>query len=325
MNTTETTLLFLNAGRRVELIRAFRVAFEELGVAGQIITTDINGLAPALYLGDAWYILPRSRASGFLEQFCDLCQRENVRLIIPLIDPDLPVLARNRQVIESTGAKVLISDQRVIEICRDKQRSYSFLKKNGFPTPEVFSLDDARQHGLPLFIKPRNGSASLNAYKVNTSDELEFFARYVPDPVIQEFVDGEEITTDVFSDWSGEPIAAVPRRRLKVRAGEVNVGRVERNSELEQLCKGIAKRLGTVGPINIQAIRSKSSIYITEINPRFGGGCPLSIAAGAPLAKWVVLMSLQRPISTEPLHLKDGLTMMRFDDSFFYPVEQLAS
>jgi len=152
-----------------------------------------------------------------------------------------------------------------------------------------------------------------------TLDEL------LPDPVIQECIDGEEITMDVFSDWSGKPIITVPRKRLKVREGEVSVGRVERNSELEQLCKALAKRLGTVGPINIQAIRSKNSIHITEINPRFGGGCPLNIAAGTTLAEWVILMALQPSIPGKSLHLRDGLTMMRFDTSFFYFLEDLIS
>ena len=321
----ELTLLFLNAGRRVELIRNFRIAFKGLGLSGRIVTTDIHGLAPALYLGDTQYILPRSRDPGFLKQFLALCQRENVSLVIPLIDPDLVVLARNRQAIESTGTRVLLSDQRVIEICGDKQRAASFLKKNGFPTPAVFSLREAKQRGFPLFIKPRYGSASLNAYKIDTLEQLEFFVRYVPDPVIQEYIDGEEITTDVFSDWSGKPIIAVPRKRLKVRAGEVSIGRVERNPELEGLCVEIAMQLGTVGPINIQAIQSKNSFYITEINPRFGGGCPLSIAAGAPLAKWVILMALQHPIPDKSPSLQDGLTMMRFDDSFFYPSRKLIS
>jgi len=323
--TSEITLLFLNAGRRIELIRSFRAAFGELGIEGKIVTTDINGWAPALYVGDSQYITPRSRDAGFMDRLGEICQSEQVALIIPLIDPDLSVLAHHRQTIEATGARPLVSDLRVIEICRDKERTHEFLKEQGFPTPAVFSLEVARQQAFPLFVKPRDGSASLNAYKINNRDELEFFARYVEDALIQEYIEGVEMTTDVFSDWSGEPVCAVPRRRLKVRAGEVSVGRVERDPQLESLCKSVAKCLGTVGPINIQTIQMNEAIYIMEINPRFGGGCPLSLAAGAPFAKWAIMMALGQPLPAIPPNLTDGLTSMRFEESMYYPLEQILS
>ncbi|MCJ7443546.1 MAG: ATP-grasp domain-containing protein [Methanotrichaceae archaeon] len=323
--TDDATILFLNVGRRVELIRSFRAAFDNSRINGRIITTDINGFAPALYLGDVKCILPSSRSPDFLGKLCDLCRQENVRLIVPLIDPDLIVLANNKRIIESNGTRVLLPDSNIIDICRDKLNTYYFLKKNKFPTAEVFELEEARIQDFPLFIKPRDGSASNNIFKVNTPEELEFFYKYVPNPIIQEFIEGIEITTDIFSDWSKRPLIAVPRRRLRVRAGEVIVSRIEEYPELERLCENVAMKLGSVGPINIQAIYSKNSIYITEINPRLGGGCPLSIAAGAPLAKWMILMALNLPISAETIHIKRNLVMMRFDDSFFYSSEQLIS
>ena len=323
MNDTTITLLFLNAGRRVELIRSFRAAFQELGVRGRIVTTDINGLAPALYLGDARYILPHAKDTAFLERLCDICKQEKVNFIVPLIDPDLLILTKHRKDIETAGIRVLLSPASVVDICSDKYKTYKFLKENGFPTPEIISFADAHNHSLPLFIKPRYGSASNNTFRINNLDELNFFIGYVPDALIQEFIEGNEFTTDVFSDLQGEPIIAVPRRRLKVRAGEVSVGRVERNSELETLCKDIARRLQTIGAINIQAIQTPTYIYITEINPRFGGGCPLSTAAGVPFAKWTLMLALNLPICAEGFDLKNGMTTLRFDDSFFYPWEQL--
>lgn len=323
MNNKPATVLFLNSGRRVELIRSFRTAFEELGIKGKIVTTDINGFAPALYLGDVKYILPRSSEPDFIERLCDVCRQEKVDCIIPLIDPDLPVLAKHCQAIEANGTKLLLSKEQTIEICRDKRKTHEFLKSKGFPTPEIISFEEAQKHSYPLFIKPRYGSASNNVFKINNTNELTFFVRYIPDAVIQEYVEGDEFTVDVFSEWSGEPIIAIPRRRIKIRAGEVIVGRVERNYNLEKLCQDVARNLDTIGAINIQILHSKESVYITEINPRFGGGCPLSIAAGAPIAKWVILMMFNHPISAESLSIRDGLTTLRFDESFFYPREEL--
>ena len=323
--TSEITLLFLNAGRRVELIRSFRTALADLGIQGRIVTTDINGWAPALYLGDRTYLTPRSRDSGFLERLCDICRAEKATLIIPLIDPDLTVLAQNRQAIEATGTKVLVSTPQVIATCSDKERTHDFLKEHGFSTPAVFSFADAQKQTLPLFIKPKDGSASLDTHKITSQEELAFFGRYVNDPLIQEYVEGVETTTDVFSDWTGKPLLAVPRRRLKVRAGEVIVGRVERDVRLEALCAAVASSLGTIGPINIQTITANDRDFIVEINPRFGGGCPLSIAAGAPFARWAIMMALGQSLPADVPVLAEGLTSMRFDDSFFYPAEQLLS
>ena len=321
--TQEPALLFLNVGRRVELIRCFRTAFEELGIHGRIITTDINGLAPALYLGDSRHILPRCSSPEFLERFLDLCNKEQVNLVIPLIDPDLGVLARNRQAIEATGARLLVSDERVIQICSDKRQTSRFLETGGFPTPRLLEMEEALNQEFPLFIKPADGSASVNAFRVDNEEQLKFFAGYVPNAVIQEFAGGEEMTVDVFSGWSGNPIAAVPRKRLKVRAGEVSVGKVQRDSKLELLARQVAETLGTVGPVNIQAITSDGLPRIIEINPRFGGGCPLSMAAGLPLAKWVTKMALGLPIEDEPYEITDGLTMLRSDESSFYRPDEL--
>lgn len=317
--TAEVTLLLLNAGRRVELLRAFRDAFSDLGVDGRIITTDVNKLAPAFHLGDLHRLLPRSREPGFLDALCDVCHTHRVDLIVPLIDPDLPVLASNQSRIEESGARVLISCERAVAICEDKEETHRFLSNRDLPVPTLFDQQEVTASDAPFFVKPRRGSGSDETFRADSLNELQFFAEYVSDPVVLDFVKGEEVTTDVFSDWSGEPRCAVPRTRIKVRGGEVNVGRVDRSDALESLCLEIARQLGTVGPINIQAILSSDGPRVIEVNPRFGGGVPLSIAAGAPLARWTVELALGREIETECVKVEDGLTMMRFDDSIFKP------
>jgi carbamoyl-phosphate synthase large subunit len=321
--TNELTILFLNAGRRVELIRAFRSAFLEAGIRGRIVCTDIQRFAPAIYLGDSHFILPRSDQPEFAQALTDVCRRESVGLIVPLIDPDLLVLARQGPQLRDSGTLALVSPPGVIKICRDKTRSSRFFQENDLPTPRILTLAEAKQWSFPLFLKPKAGSASQNTFRIENIAQLEFFAHYVPDPLIQEFATGDEYTVDVFSDWSGRPLQAVPRRRLRVRAGEVSVGRVERNTQVEDLCIRAAKKLGTLGPINIQAIVGDGSIQLTEINPRFGGGVPLSIAAGAPFPYWVILMALQRPIPSTSVSLREGLTMLRYDDSMMVPQEHL--
>lgn len=318
-------LLLLSIGRRVELLKAFRAAFAKLNIRGRIITTDISPLNPAWYLGDARYILPRVEDSEtrFLQALFDVCTREQIHLIVPIIDQDLLILAQQRAEFQSRGIRVLVSPPEAIAIATNKLRVFQFLHTNGWDTPQVMDLETARTHTLPLFIKPEFASGAVNSHKIHSRNDLEYYARTVPDPVIQEFVEGTEITTDIFSDWDARVITSVPRRRLKLKAGEVSIGRVERDVRLEMLCSDIARKLGTIGPINIQVIRAGEKFYVTDINARFAGGIPLSIQAGAPMHEWVIRMGLGQSIAHETVALDDGLVMMRYDESIFFKPAEL--
>ena len=323
MTMPELAILFLNAGRRVELIRAFRQSATRVGIDLCVITTDIQGLAPALYEGDRRYLLPRSRDANFLEQLCALCLKEHVALIIPLIDPDLPVMARYKSDIAKTGTRVLVSNEDIIAICRDKESTGRFLAKMAYRQRITFLLMRQCNPHFHYSLNQRMGVSSINTFLVNNSAELEFFAHYIPNPLIQEYLEGEEYTIDVYSDWNGVPLLAIPRKRLKVRGGEISVGCIERNAELELLCLNVARILGTMGPINIQTIRTARGFIVTEINPRFGGGCPLSIAAGAPMPEWTICLAQGLSIDSSGIIIENEMMMMRFDESHFLSKSQV--
>lgn len=319
------TLLFLNIGRRVELVRCFREAFDRLSIAGRIITTDITWLNPAYFMGDARYFLPPSERdeTDFIEKLEHICQSEKVSLIVPIIDLDLYCLAKYRERLRSIGTEVLVSAPEVIEICRDKYKFHQFLNANGFPAPKVFTPDEARVNALPLFIKPRSGGGSIHAHKLETDEDLEYYLYKISDPIIEEFLEGYEVTVDVFSDWSGTPVLALPRRRFKLKAGEVSIGAIERDVALEKQCIAIASTLGTIGPINIQVFVTSKGLFFTELNPRLAGGVTLSIAAGAPIPEWIVRMALEEPIQNVPVAIKNDLILMRYDDAFYFTPDQV--
>jgi len=323
MTKHSPTVLFLNAGRRVGLLRAFREALETLDLRGRLIASDIQGYAPALYEADLGCLLPRSRDAGFLPALSDLCTREKVDLVVPLIDPDLPVLAEHRQALEATGTKVLVTPENAVSICRDKQATDAFLAQKSFPAPRILAAWEVTETDFPLLVKPRDGSASADVYKVADLRELAFFRKYVPNAMIQEFVAGPEYTVDVFCDWASRPLVAVPRERIRVRAGEVSVGRVRRDEVMEQLAMAVAEALGARGPLNVQMIQGERGPRVIEINPRFGGGCLLSMAAGAPLAEWTLLMALDREPGERTARLRDGLTMMCHDQALFLEADEI--
>jgi len=235
-------------------------------------------------------------------------------LIIPTIDTELLVLAKNKELIEqSTDAKVMISNLDVIEICRDKKLTSEFLIDAGFSTPKVYdSIDETIS--FPTFIKPKSGSSSINAFKVNNPMELKAYMTIIDQPIIQEFVEGEEYTVDVFSDFNCKIITIVPRLRIQVRGGEIMKGKIVKNKDIIESVFRLVTKLNSIGHITVQLIKNKEGIFYIEINPRFGGGAPMSIMSGANSCKNLFLILMGSKLSYKEDYI-DNQIYSRFDNS----------
>ncbi|MGB9880561.1 MAG: ATP-grasp domain-containing protein [Anaerolineae bacterium] len=320
-------VLFTGAGRRVELLRAFRRAYADLGLTGKIVSVDIDPLAPALQEADCPYIVPPCSDPAYIPTLAEICRTEQVHLVFPLIDPDILVLARHRQELETTGARVVVVSEGSARIGADKWLTYQFFKRLDIPTPNTFLPEQVLENKLefPLFIKPRFGSASKHVYKVNDEEELRFFLRYVPEPIVQEHLSGPEITSDIYCDFrGGNVLAVVSRQRIEVRWGEVAKGKTVYDPAIIQYCITIARELNAIGPLNVQCILREGRPYFTEINLRFGGGAPLGFAAGVHAPHWFLALAAGLPVDVPPLGTyRTGLYLTRFDDSFFLSEEDL--
>jgi len=319
-------VLFTSVGRRVELLKAFKRAYKELQLKGNVVAVDIDPLAPALQVADRSYIVPRISDPSYIPTLAQICQEEEVKLVFPLIDLDIPVLARHKEELEATGARVVVVSQEAAEIVTDKWLTYRFFCDLGVPTPQTWLPEEIRQNKVnyPVFIKPRTGSASKYTFKINNERELDFFLDYVPEPVVQEYLPGPEITNDVICDFEGNILAVVSRQRIEVRWGEVAKGKTVHDPEIIQHCITIAKGLKAVGPITVQCIMRNGRPYFTEINARFGGGAPLSFAAGVFSPLWYLALAAGTPFEVPPLgSYQVGLYLTRFDESFFLCEEDL--
>ncbi len=325
MNTCN--ILFTSVGRRVSLIRYFRRALKELQLDGRIIGADASDRSPAFHITDASYLVPRVETAAYISRLLEICAQEQVSIIIPLIDTELKVLAESRHQFQALGAQVIISNPEVISIGMHKTETEAFFKKNSIDTPEIYSAEDIarRRYHLPVMVKPNDGSASRMVFKAETDEQLEFFRHYVPNAIIQEFIDGDEYTLDVFVDLGGAVRCVVPRLRIEVRAGEVSKGMIVKNDRIIELGKRVGECLpGARGCITLQCIVNRQGeIKMVEINPRFGGGAPLSLEAGADMPKWVVQMVRGQEIGDVEHSYRDGLTMLRYDDEIFVPCRKL--
>lgn len=312
-------VLILSAGRRVELVRCFKEARESLGLDGKVVAADISTTAPAIYHADKYHIIPKISADDFIESIINVCKEENIHLIVPTIDTELQKLSDNKKRIElNTSAKVLVSREEVIKICRDKYNTQNFFENNGFGMPRLISKVDIqnKNYEFPLFIKPLNGSSSINTFKVNSEKELEFFLEYVPEPIVQGFIEGDEFTIDVFTDFNSKPITIVPRQRLATRGGEVAKGITKKDREIIDEIKKVIDVLKPIGHITVQCMKTKDGIKFIEINPRFGGGAPISIKAGANSPKNLYKLLLGEKLTYNEDY-EENLLALRHDEAVF--------
>lgn len=314
MKKDSINVLIMSAGRRVELIKLFKNAAQELNVYSKIVAVDISNTAPALYFADKFYLIPKIGEKEYINSIVDICKRENIKLIVPTIDTELMILSENKRYIESvTDAKVLVSDVNVINICRNKKNTQKFFEENNFGVPKEYEVNE-KISNFPVFIKPISGSSSVDTYKINNIEELEFFKKYIKNPIIQEYMIGEEYTVDAFLDFESNIISIVPRRRIQTRAGEIIKGKIVKDVEIIKDVKRLLGVLKPIGQITIQCMKTAEKIKYIEINPRFGGGAPMSIMAGANSCEYLYRLLMDEKLEYNEEY-KENLTFLRFDNS----------
>ena len=294
------------------------MAARELGMQVELLGTDTTGLSPALRVCDKGFIVKPTNHRGYINQLLSIVKQNDVKLLIPTVDLDLMMLAEKKGSFEKAGCKVLVSGPGVVEICQDKRKTYRFLVKHGFDTPVTLSARTVlskKKIDWPYFIKPWDGYASRGTAKVRNRRELLFYSKHIQNPICQEFVKGTEFTCDVYVDFDMEVRCVVPRKRIEVRGGEVSKGQIIKNDKIMQECARLVRELGAgPGVITIQLILSKAgAIKFIEINPRFGGGVPLSIKGGCDFPKWLLqeVAGVMPEIAFDGF--KDRLVMLRYD------------
>jgi len=318
-NTVCVNVLFTSVGRRVELLRAYRRAYEALDIQGRIVATDIDPLAPALQVADSVYLVPPIDDPDYIPALKQLIVAEEIDLVFPLLDHDIPALAEHREELEALGATVPVVSAEAAALTRDKWQTSRFFTSLGVPVPQSWIPETLPQENLPfpLFVKPRSGSAGKNTYRVESMEDLRYALGQVRQPVIQEYIPGAEITNDVVCSFEGEVWAVVSRKRIEVRWGEVAKGVTVFDPEIQKYCVDIARGLNARGPITVQCILGDGPLF-TEVNARYGGGHPLSIAAGAASPTWYLAKAAGMIVEPKALGTyQTGLYMTRYDDSFF--------
>lgn len=312
-------ILILSAGTRNKIVQYF---VKTLNGAGKVVATDMSNWAPAIYEADKYYLVPKMTAPEYLDVVLDICKKEEITGVLSLIDPELSLLAENKEKFEAIGTTVIGSSYALCEMSLDKFQMYNWLTEHGYRRAksymdkEAFFADvDAGLITYPVFVKPARGSASVSISKVYDRETIELLFAHEDGLMIQEFLDGQEIGADVYIDMvSHEVVSIFTKKKLKMRAGETDKAVSFKDEKLFALIERFVKDAGYNGQIDVDIFDVNGEYYISEVNPRFGGGYPHAFESGVDHMK-LILNNLNGK-ANEPSIGKydDGVYMMKYNE-----------
>ena len=311
------SVLITAASRRVGLVQAFQKALADRR-GGSVIVTDVNPLSPAVYAADRAYRVPLSSDPGYIDSILEIASGEHVGLVIPTIDDELALFGEARDRFTALGIKVAVSAPSTSELCADKYATCRFLAEKGVPVAASWLPHEViPTASFPLFVKPRRGRGGVDAHVAHDRRQLDFFTHYVEDAVVQAYLTGPEFTIDVLCDFDGQLLSIVPRRRDVIRAGVIDRGCTVNEPSLMSLAQACAAAVPFIGAINIQCRMLGDQPAIFEINPRFSGGIPLTIAAGADFPRMLVDLASGTTLAPAIGAFREGLWMTSYESSMF--------
>lgn len=285
-----SNVLLLSAGRRVELVEAFKIEIAARKLGGRVCATDLQPrLSAACQIADRAFKAPRVTDPGYIDFLLETCLAEGIRLVVPTIDTELLLLAGSRTRFAEAGVHLVISDEPLVALCRDKRKTFDLFTQLGIDTPRIYERSAI---SFPCFAKPYDGSCSVGAALLPRPDTLTPAMFDDEKMMFMEYIDSThiEFTVDVYYDRMGQLKCAVPRQRVEVRGGEVSKGATRRHFVYEYLLPRLVKLEGARGCITVQVFANEATgrFAALEINPRFGGGYPLSYSAGANYPGWLI-------------------------------------
>ncbi len=311
--------LILSAGTRNKVVQYFKRTFEGVG---DVIATDASTLGPAIYDADRYYIVPVITERGYIDIILDICKKEQIGGVLSLIDPELSLLAANEDKFKTIGTTVIGSSYDLCEMALDKMQMYEWLKSHGYncarswmDKEEFYKAVENGEVRYPVFVKPYRGSASINISKVYDKETVDLLFAHEDDLMIQEFLNGQEIGADVYIDLiSGEAVSVFTKKKIKMRAGETDKAVSFKDEKLFELIEKFVMEAGYRGQIDIDIFDVGGEYYISEVNPRFGGGYPHAYESGCDHMR-LILNNLNGVVNKKNIGTYDeGIYMMKYNE-----------
>ena len=312
-------ILILSAGTRNKIVQYFK---KTVGFGGRVIATDMSEIAPAVYEADMFYKVPRITDNGYIDIILDICKKENIQGVLSLIDPELNLLAKYTNKFESVGTKIIGSSYELCERALNKMKMYEWLTEHGYRCAksyvdkEKFYADiEAGIISYPVFVKPVCGSASISISKVYDKETIDLLFNNSDNLMIQEFLDGQEIGADVYIDMISKKVVSIfLKKKILMRAGETDKAVSFKDNNLFDLIIKFCEESGWIGQIDIDIFDVNGKYYISEVNPRFGGGYPLAYECGCDHMK-LIIDNLNGIVNEVTIgQYEEGVFMMKYNE-----------
>ena len=320
--------LLCSVGRRGEMMKNFR---RSLSQGSTLVATDLSKYAPALYLADKQYLVPRINDPTYIPEILEICQKEKIQAITTFIDPEIELLAKHRKQFEQLGVEVLAPYEHTAHLCFDKYEMFKHLRASGIPTimtwGDLASFQAAFLEGrvsFPVFVKPRTGSGSVGARKIEDETELELAMRDDPSLIIQEFMDCLDLDADVYVDTiSHKAVSAFSKRKIETRIGGASKSVSFVDPKLFDFIVQIVDSMEFNGPLDMDFFYKDGQYFLSEINPRFGGAYLHAYGAGVDFIK--LIENNVNGISNQPSfgNYREGVVMMMYDSVVIRNPEEL--
>ncbi|WP_149277086.1 ATP-grasp domain-containing protein [Pareuzebyella sediminis] len=311
-------ILISSAGRRVSLVRAFQKELKNRYPEAKVYTSDADPqLSAACQVSDGYFEVPFVSQPDYFDILIKECKSRNITLLIPTIDTELLPLAKNRKYLEENNIVPLIASEDFVAKCRNKREIHRFFSSHNINVAKEY---DKKALELPLFIKPIDGSRSVDTFVIKQQKDLTDYHFQNEKLMFLEYLDHDhfdEYTCDLYYGKENKLKCVVPRKRIEVRDGEVYKALAIKNELVDFIRERLNHIDGAIGCFTAQFFKHKteSKIYGIEINPRFGGGYPLAYLAGANYPKWIIdEYYLGNEISENFDCWENNLLMIRYDD-----------
>lgn len=317
MEINNMNILITSAGQRVSLVRAFQSELKREFKNSNVYTLDMNPeLAPACIISDGYKKVNRVTDINYIDSLIEICTDWQIKIIIPTIDTELLILSQNKERFIKIGINIVVSDEKFISICRDKRLTNLFFIDKKIDIPKQY---DKSNFEFPLFIKPYDGSLSKDIFLINKPEELTEFHLQNKKLMFMEYIDNtlfDEYTIDAYYDKNNSLKCVVPRKRIAVRSGEISKGLTCNNLLVDYVINKLSVIEGAIGCLTIQVFFNEKIQRVVgiEINPRFGGGYPLSYLSGANFPKWIIEEYLLNKEISYSNKWEPNLLMLRYDD-----------
>lgn len=311
-------ILFCSVGRRCELLKDFR---KTLGSGLKIVVTDNSQVAPAMAFADKAYLVPLISDPSYIPMILDICRKEEIQAVTTLIDPEIMLLAEHRNEFEALGVTVLAPYEETARLCFNKYDMYQFLIKNQIHTVktygtygEFFEAYEKKEISLPVFVKPRTGSGSVGARKIESLEALKQVTDADESLIIQELMTGQDLDADVYVDTiSHKPVAMFSKRKLSTTIGGANKTISFKDEALFAFIREVLSVMKFNGPLDMDFFYQDGTYYLSEINPRFGGAYLHAYGAGVDFIKLIDENVHGRENKEEIGGYEEDVVMMMYD------------